>query len=99
MYVCRSCGNYYEFSGSAIAKARNATYSTGRDKFEESIDIMYEPLDFISCSECGGNDVTEVDINTLPKMMREEIYNTIIAGCVDLAIMVDLKEIAKKEVK
>ena len=96
MYVCKTCGNYYQFNGSAIAKVSNKAYPTGRDKYEEESDIVYEELDFINCLDCGGNDVADIDVNTLPMQLKDEVYNTLATSCTDENVMKNLKVFVNK---
>lgn len=96
MNVCKNCGNYYKFIGSAITTVNNKLNPTGRDKYEEEADIQYEEVDFINCNECGSNDVADVDVNALPIQLKEEVYNTLTMGCIDENVMKNLKVFINK---
>ena len=97
MYICKKCGNYYQFEGSSITSVANKLTPTARSKYEEEDILEYEGVDFLCCKECGSNYVTSINVNTLPQHLQDQIYNTILMGAVEADVMKELKEIVKGE--
>jgi len=95
MYICKQCGNYYQFEGSSITSVANKLTATGRDKYEEESILAYEEVDFLCCRECGSNQVVSINPNDLPQHLQDQIYNTISMGVIDMDIMKELKKIVK----
>lgn len=95
MYVCKNCGNYYQFNGSAIATITNRL-NAKQEEYEAETEYEYEEVDFINCIECGSNDVEYIDVNTLPERLKEEVHNTVNMGYIDIDVMKGLKVFVNK---
>lgn len=94
MYVCKECGNYYQFVGSGSVTLTNKVYKSG--DFRAEVEEELESTEFLCCKECASNAIADVDIKTLPERLKDEIYNTATMGCIDEDVMKSLKEIANK---
>jgi len=95
MYVCKQCGNYYQFEGSSITSVANKLTATGRNKYEEETILEYKETDFLCCSECGSDLVVNINVNTLPQHLQDQVYNTISMGVVEEDVMKELKDFVK----
>jgi len=95
MYVCKSCGNYYKFEGSSITSVVNKLNPTGRNRYEEETILEYKEVDFLCCSECGSNIWADINVNTLPQYLQDQIYNTVSMGAIEEYVMKKLKDFVK----
>ena len=96
MYICKDCGNYYEFNGNSVAAVINKVNKLSGG-YEEETDHKYEGIDFISCSKCDSDNVDDIDFNTLPEDLQKGVYNILnIGAVVDIDIMKKLKEFVNK---
>lgn len=96
MYICKECGNYYEFNGNSVATVINKVNKLSED-YEEETDYTYEGIDFISCSKCDSDNVCDIDFNTLPEDLQKEVYSILdIDAVVDVVVMKKLKEFVNK---
>ena len=95
MYICKKCGNYYQFEGTSVTYVANKFTATGRNKYEEETTLNYETVDFLCCKNCGSNSIVSVNINDLPQRLQGQIYNTISMGVIDTDIAVELKDFVK----
>lgn len=95
MYVCKQCGNYYQFEGSSITSVANKLEPTAHNKYEEEDMLEYEGVDFLCCKECGGNNVTDISVDKLPQHLQDQVYNTIKMGVVKEDVMKELKDFVK----
>jgi len=101
MYICKKCGNYYQFEGTSVTYVANKLDSTRfvtspkDNKYEEETTLSYEDVSFLCCKNCGSNSVVSVNINDLPQRLQDQIYNTINMGVIDTDIAVELKDFVK----
>jgi hypothetical protein len=94
MYVCKECGNYYQFNGNASVSITNKIYKGG--DYQASPEERIEGYDLVCCAECGSNAVVDTNIKTLPERLKEEIYNTATMGCINEDVAKSLKKIVSK---
>jgi len=95
MYICRSCGNYYQFNGSAFATVSNKLNPI-KGGYEEESDIEYNGLDFVTCMECDSENTIDIDIKALPKELQDDICSTLGVCSISVDTMRKLKEFINK---
>jgi len=95
MYVCKSCGNCYQFEGSSVTSVTNKLEPTERSKYEEETINEYADVDFLCCSNCGSSSVVNININDLPSRLQDQIYRTLKMGETNVNVAVELKSFLK----